>query len=44
MGYWEDSTVEVEYNGKKTRVAKSDAHLYQSTKKAKGKKEDKTEE
>lgn len=43
MGYWEDTTVEVEYNGKKTRVAKSDAHLYQSTKK-KAKKEDKKEE
>ena len=43
MGYWEDTTVEVEYNGKKTRVAKSDAHLYQYTKK-KGKKEDKKQE
>ena len=28
MGYWEDNTVEVTYNGKTTRVAKEDAHLY----------------
>jgi len=35
MGFWEDSTVEVEYNGKVTRVSKEDAHLYQSKKKVK---------
>lgn len=29
MGFWEDTTVEVTYNGKTTRVAKSDAHLYE---------------
>lgn len=28
MGYWLDTTVEVTYNGKTTRVAKEDAHLY----------------
>jgi hypothetical protein len=28
MGFWEDTTVEVTYNGKTTRVAKEDAHLY----------------
>ena len=32
MGYWEETTVEVEYNGKKTRVAKEDAHLYENKK------------
>jgi len=42
MGFWEDSTVEVTYNGKTTRVAKSDAHLY--TEKKKGKKDDKPKE
>jgi len=43
MGYWEENTVEVEYNGKKTRVAKEDAHLYEdkkASKKEKPKKED----
>jgi hypothetical protein len=35
MGHWEDTTVEVEYNGKKTRVAKQDAHLYETKKKVK---------
>jgi len=39
MGYWEESTVEVTYNGRTTRVAKSDAHLYQD--KAKKVKEEK---
>lgn len=28
MGYLEETTVEVTYNGKTTRVAKEDAHLY----------------
>jgi hypothetical protein len=28
MGYWQDTTVEVTYKGKTTRVAKEDAHLY----------------
>lgn len=28
MGYYLDTTVEVTYNGKTTRVAKEDAHLY----------------
>jgi hypothetical protein len=28
MGYFHDTTVEVTYNGKTTRVAKEDAHLY----------------
>ena len=28
MGYYHDTTVEVTYNGKTTRVAKEDAHLY----------------
>lgn len=32
MGFWEESTVEVTYNGKTTRVAKQDAHLYQDKK------------
>jgi len=41
MGYWLDSTVEVEYNGKVTRLAKEDAHLY-ATKKTE-KKQAKTE-
>jgi len=40
MGHWEDTTVEIEYNGKKTRVAKEDAHLYENKK---VKKEAKTE-
>lgn len=30
MGHWEDTTVEVTYNGKTTRVAKEDAHLYET--------------
>jgi hypothetical protein len=29
MGYYNDTTVEVEYNGKVTRVAKEDAHIYE---------------
>jgi hypothetical protein len=41
MGYWLDTTVEVTYNGKTTRVAKEDAHLYVEKKKVK--KEVKTE-
>ena len=32
MGFWEDNTVEVTYNGKTTRVSKQDAHLYESNK------------
>lgn len=32
MGHWLDTTTEVEYNGKKTRVATEDAHLYQPKK------------
>jgi hypothetical protein len=28
MGYFHDTTVEITYNGKTTRVAKEDAHLY----------------
>jgi len=28
MGHLHDTTVEVTYNGKTTRVAKEDAHLY----------------
>lgn len=35
MGHWEDTTVEVTYNGKTTRVAKEDAHLYEKGGKAK---------
>jgi len=34
MGHLHDTTVEVTYNGKTTRVAKQDAHLY-TDKKAK---------
>lgn len=30
MGFWEESTEEVTYNGKTTRVAKSDAYLYKT--------------
>ena len=32
MGYLADTTVEVTYNGKTTRVAKEDAHLYKDKK------------
>lgn len=32
MGNLADTTVEVTYNGKTTRVAKSDAHLYKDKK------------
>ena len=40
MGFWEDSTVEITYNGKTTRVAKEDAHLYaEKVKEVKPKKE-----
>jgi ribosomal 50S subunit-recycling heat shock protein len=42
MGFLHDSTVEVTYNGKTTRVAKEDAHLYE-VKEPKLKKESKTE-
>lgn len=35
MGNLEATTVEVTYNGKTTRVAKEDAHLYKDTKKVK---------
>lgn len=42
MGYLHDTTVEVTYNGKTTRVAKEDAHLYEF-KETKVKKEPKTE-
>ena len=41
MGYWEDTTVEVTYNGKTTRVAKEDAYLYEQKKEAKKPKEEK---
>lgn len=41
MGHWEDTTVEVTYNGKTTRVAKEDAHLFEEKK---GKKEVKPKE
>lgn len=44
MGYWEDSTVEVTYNGRTTRVAKEDAHLYEVKAKEKPKKEPKEKE
>jgi hypothetical protein len=43
MGFLHDSTVEVTYNGKTTRVAKQDAHLYE-VKEPKAKKESKTKE
>ncbi len=43
MGFWEDNTVEVTYNGKTTRVAKEDAHLYQEKPKT-SKKESKPKE
>jgi ribosomal 50S subunit-recycling heat shock protein len=44
MGFLQDSTVEVTYNGKTTRVAKQDAHLYEAKEKpAKKDKETKTE-
>ena len=35
MSYYFETTVEVTYNGKTTRVAKEDAHLYVDKKKAK---------
>ncbi len=35
MGHYHDTTTEVTYNGKTTRVAKEDAHLYVDKKKAK---------
>lgn len=38
MGNLADTTVEVTYNGKTTRVAKEDAHLYKDTKEVKSKK------
>lgn len=44
MGFWEDSTVEVTYNGKTTRVAKADAHLYKDKKTAKKAKEESKQE
>ena len=37
MGYLHDTTVEVTYNGKTTRVAKEDAHLYEDKKESKPK-------
>ena len=43
MGYLHDTTVKVTYNGKTTRVAKEDAHLYE-VKETKVKKEPKTKE
>jgi len=43
VGYLHDTTVEVTYNGKTTRVAKEDAHLYEA-KEPKVKKETKTKE
>ena len=41
MSYLFDTTVEVTYNGKTTRVAKEDAHLYETKKKVKEVKTDK---
>jgi hypothetical protein len=35
MGHFEDTTIEVTYNGKTTRVAKEDAHLYVEKKEVK---------
>lgn len=29
MGFFEDTTVEITFEGKKVRVAKSDAHLFE---------------
>jgi ribosomal 50S subunit-recycling heat shock protein len=43
MGFLQDTTVEVTYNGKTTRVAKEDAHLYEA-KESKAKKEAKNKE
>jgi hypothetical protein len=41
MSHLYDTTVEVTYNGKTTRVAKEDAHLYETKKKVKEVKTDK---
>jgi hypothetical protein len=41
MGHLADTTVEVTYNGKTTRVAKQDAHLYAEKKPKKEVKEQK---
>lgn len=35
MGHYLETTIEVTYNGKTTRVAKEDAHLYADKKKVK---------
>lgn len=40
MGHWEDTTVEVTYKGKTTRVAKEDANLYAEKKAKKEPKKD----
>jgi hypothetical protein len=32
MGHWQDTTIEVTYNGKTTRVSKEDAYLYEDKK------------
>lgn len=41
MGFFKEKTVEIDFNGKKLRVAKSDAHLFE--KKAKEQKKAKKE-
>ena len=33
MGHFEDTTVEIDFNGQKVRVAKEDAHLYEKKEK-----------
>lgn len=33
MGHFNNTTVEIDFNGKKVRVSKSDAHLYQKEEK-----------
>ena len=43
MGHLADTTVEVTYNGKTTRVAKQDAHLYENKKVEKKESKPKTE-
>lgn len=43
MGHFEDTTVEVTYNGKTTRVAKEDAHIYENIGQKKEKKSKKDE-
>jgi ribosomal 50S subunit-recycling heat shock protein len=43
MGHYLDTTVEVTYNGKTTRVAKEDAHLYEDKKQKQKQKQKKTD-